>query len=232
MKAHFTFLWLYLALSFSAIASDGDTAKVSESKFYAGLGLTTITYHIYYKDPSPAGHLTSGYFTPVTLLVGYKVNDRVRLQTGVGYGGSSDKAEWSPNHQATDTVRYRAASRTKVLSIPVTVQADLFKAFRRVPLYGTVSAITAYGNTKSSLTETLHGVPVTVYTKDRGVNVFLMAGLGTNFKISNQFGGYTELYLLKRNLTGNNDFDYDWEAYSPWGRRLFKSFAFGVNYKL
>lgn len=232
MKTCLTLVALYLMLSFPAIASEGDTAKASESKFYLGIELTTITYHIYYKDPLPAGHLTSGYFTPVSLLVGYKMNDRVRVKTGGGYGSSGDKAEWSPNHWATDTLRYKATSRTNVFSIPVTVQVDLFKAFRRVPLYGMVSAITAYGSTKSSLTETLHGVPSTNYTQDKGVNVFLMVGLGTNFKINDRFGGYTELFLFKRNLSGDNSFDYDWEAYSPWGRRLFKSLACGVNYQL
>ncbi|MDO6389559.1 outer membrane beta-barrel protein [Pontibacter sp. BT731] len=225
-------LVLLFFYSFTVNAEQQDTLKLSDRKFYLGIELTTITYHSYYKDPSPAGHLTSGYFTPVFLLVGYKINDRVRAQTGIGYGGSSDKAEWSPNHQATDTVKYKAGSRTNVFSIPATVQVDLFKAFGRIPLYGTVSAITAYGSTKSSMTETLHEVPSTAYTKDKGVNVFLMAGLGTNYKISKRFSGYTELFLFKRNLTGDNSFDYDWEAYSPWGRRLFKSLAFGVNYKL
>jgi hypothetical protein len=232
MKACFTFLALYLALSFTAKASDGDTAKVREGKFYAGIGLTTITYHIYYNNPETLGEIKSGYFTPITLSLGYRASERVRMQMGIGYGGSMAEMQWSLNHSASDTLRYSVSSRTHVLAVPTTIQVDIFNSYTRIPFYGTVSAITAFGRTNGSVTEILHGVPTTEHLQDKGVNIFLMAGLGVNYKISKRFIGFTELFLFKRNLTGNNSFDYDWEAYSPWGRRLFKSFAFGVNYQL
>jgi hypothetical protein len=231
MKAHFTFLSLFLALSFSAIASEGDTAKVRESKFYTGVGLTTITYHIYYKNPT-VQYGSIGYFTPVFLNVGYKASRTVRLQSGIAYGGSKSEMHWSLNHRDDDTLQIHANERTRVLSVPTTIQVDLFRSYTRIPFYGTVSAITAFGRTRGSVTEILHGKPTTEHVQDKGINIFLMAGLGVNYKISKRFRGYTELFLFKRNLTGNNSFDYDWEAYSPWGRRLFRSFAFGVNYEL
>jgi hypothetical protein len=231
MKTHFTFLSLFLALSFSAKASDGDTAKVRESKFYTGIGLTTITYHIYYKNPT-VQYGSTGYFTPVFLNVGYKSSRTVRLQSGIAYGGSKSEMHWSLNHRDDDTLQIREKTQTRVLAVPVTIQVDLFRRYTRIPFYGTVSALTAYGQTNGSVTEILHGVPTTEHMQDTGINIFLMAGLGVNYKISKRFRGYTELFLFKRNLIGDNSFDYDWEAYSPWGRRLFRSFAFGVNYEL
>jgi hypothetical protein len=231
MKTHFTFLALYLTLSFPAKASEGDTAKVRESKFYTGIGLTTITYHIYYKNPT-VQYGSTGYFTPVFLNVGYKSSRTVRLQSGIAYGGSKSEMHWSLNHRDDDTLQIREKTQTRVLAVPVTIQVDLFRRYTRIPFYGTVSALTAYGQTNGSVTEILHGVPTTEHMQDTGINIFLMAGLGVNYKISKRFRGYTELFLFKRNLIGDNSFDYDWEAYSPWGRRLFRSFAFGVNYQL
>ena len=231
MKAYLTLLALYLTLSFPAISSEGDTAKVRESKFYTGIGLTTITYHIYYKNPS-VQYGSIGYFTPVFLNVGYKLSRTVRVQSGIAYGGSKSEMNWSPNHRDDDTLQFRANERTRVLALPTTIQVDLFRSFTRIPFYGTVSAITAFGKTSGSVTEILHGKPTTEHMQDKGVNVFLMAGLGVNYKISKRFGGYTELFLFKRNLTGDNSFNYDWDAYSPLGRRLFRSLAFGVNYQL
>ncbi|WP_299984107.1 hypothetical protein [uncultured Pontibacter sp.] len=231
MKACFTLLALYLTLPFPAIASEGDTAKARESRFYTGMGLTTITYHIYYKNPT-VQYGSTGYFTPVFLNVGYKASRTVRLQSGIAYGGSKSDVHWSLNDHDDDTLQIRADTRTHVLAVPVTIQVDLFRRYTRIPFYGTVSAITAFGRTNGSVTEILHGVPTTEHVQDKGINIFLMAGLGVNYKISKRFRGYTELFLFKKNLIGDNSFDYDWEAYSPWGRRLFRSFAFGVNYQL
>lgn len=231
MKTRFTLLAVYLILYFPAVASEGDTANVRESKLYAGIGLTTITYHIYYKNPT-VQYGSTGYFTPVFLNVGYKASSTVRLQSGIAYGGSKSEMYWSLNHRDDDTLQIRENTRTRVLAVPVTIQVDLFRRHTRIPFYGTVSTLTAYGQTDGSVTEILHGVPTTEHMQDTGVNIFLMAGLGVNYKISKRFSGYTELFLFKRNLIGDNSFDYDWDAYSPWGRRLFKSFAFGVNYQL
>ncbi|MFD2513913.1 hypothetical protein ACFSRY_08555 [Pontibacter locisalis] len=124
-----------------------------------------------------------------------------RFVTGLGYGGSKDNLEWSLNHRDTDTIKYSASSKTHVLAVPLTAQAILFKDFKRFPIYGTGSAVTAIGSTKAELSETLHGVITSRDIRESGVNnLFVTAGVGFNYRVSERFNGYVEWFAFKTNL--------------------------------
>jgi hypothetical protein len=116
--------------------------------------------------------------------------------------------------------------------VPVTAQMIFLKVFKRFPVYGTVSMIPSLGFTKAETQEMRSGTSTSSNASVNGMNLFATAGLGMNYKISSRFTGYAEYLFYKRNLTGQNSFHYDWEQYSPTGRRIFKSFATGLNYKL
>ncbi|NEM96292.1 outer membrane beta-barrel protein [Pontibacter burrus] len=229
-------LSLFLLLSLYTLAAiaqvNPDTAARTSKHFYVGLGLTTITYHIYYDEQEKLGDSKTGYFTPVTLHVSYAITDRLNIQAGIGYGGSKAKREWSPNHNPNDPVKYKDRSVTHVLSVPVSAKFIFFKALRRFPVYGTFTLMPSFGFSKAESEEITDTNTTTTVVKVNDMNVFATGGLGFNYKISNRFTGYAEYLFYKHNLTGQNSFDYDWEQASTIGRRIFKSLAIGVNYSL
>ena len=222
---------MYISLSSMAINLEPDSSNYKE-RFYVGLSLTTVTYHIYYDDGEKLNDIKSGYFTPMNLHAGYNLTEKLRIQVGLGYGGSKDKLEWSLNHSENDTVQYKQFSKTNVLAMPVTAQMVFLKVFKRFPVYGTVSMIPSYGFTKAETQEIRSGVSTFSNESVNGVNLFTTAGLGMNYKISSKFYGYAEYLFYKRNLTGQNSFDYDWDQAASKGRRIFKSFGIGLNYNL
>jgi hypothetical protein len=86
MKTFITsFLLLFLPLA--GMTQQKDSTISSENKFYVGLGLTNITYHIYYDGPQTLWDMdvSSGRFTPLCLNFGYKA-DRASWQVGFAYG--------------------------------------------------------------------------------------------------------------------------------------------------
>jgi hypothetical protein len=190
-----------------------------------------VFYHIYYDDPKTLEYVVkTGYFNPLSLNVIYKINERLRVRAGLGYGWSKDSGEWSPG--SPDTLLYNAHSKTRVAAITVSGQLVLFKAFRRFPVYGAATIMPAFGSTKAERTETQYGVITTTEAKDTGMNVFATAGIGFNYRISNRFEGYLEYLFFKRNLTGKNSFHHDWDQYAPLSGRIYRSLALVVHYKL
>lgn len=223
---------LYLVLLSATVYGQEDSSSVQQDRLYFGLGLTTVTYHIYYNDSKLPPDVKAGYFTPVLFNVGYQLNNKFRVQIGLGYGGSKDKLEWSLNHRNTDTAQYSTSTKTHVIAIPVSAHLVLFKALKRFPVYATGSVLTAYGSTRANVIETVNGEPSSQNFKESGVNLFAAAGFGFNYRISTRLMGYTEWLPFKENLTGQNSFHYDWEQFSSKGRRFFRSFSVGINYKL
>lgn len=202
--------------------------KPNEGKLYIGAGVTTIEYHIYYKDKKGTGAVRSGYFQPISFTLGYNLTERVRLQVGVGYGG--DRHTTEGNRGTFDNpIPWSARSRTNAVAFPVSGQFVFFNVFKRFPVYGTASLMPAFGTTRSRVTE--HGITVSD-TKDSGMDVFATAGLGFNYKISKRFAGYLEYHFFKTNVTGENSFYYDWSQGAPKTHQIIKSLALGVNYRL
>jgi hypothetical protein len=228
--AIFAFNILPITLIAGQFESDSITVN---NKLYIGLDLTTVTYHIYYDEQEEKlNGFKTGYFTPITLHAGYAITDRLSLQTGLGYGGSKDEWEWSLNHKPTDPVRYKYRSVTHVLLVPVSAKFTFLKTLKRFPVYGTFTLMPSFGHTKAETDEITDSKTTTTVVKAKDMNVFATGGLGFNYRISKRFTGYAEYLFYKHNLTGRNSFDYDWEQASPPGRRIFKSLATGVNYKL
>lgn len=225
---------IILCLLLIAYASNAQQREINSdySQFHLGVGLTSVTYHIYYDNSQLPGDVKSGYFTPVMINAGYTPNKKFRFQLGLGYGGSNDQMSWSPNHRDSDTIKYNTSSRTHVLVIPITAQVVMFKALKRFPIYATGSIVTALGKTNAEVRETVNGVTNLHSFEESGINLFAIAGFGFNYKISQRFDGYVEWLPFKNNLTGQNSFHYDWEQFSSKGRRFYKSLGLGINYKL
>ncbi|RIJ37712.1 outer membrane beta-barrel protein [Pontibacter oryzae] len=218
MKLLFIFSFL-VALTSSAMAQQPEEVSPREGNLYIGVGATNVEYHIYYKEKKGTGTVRSGYFTPMFLTVGYKWTERAKLQVSLGYGGDKQEIEGAGGTTAS--------SRTQALALAVSGQFTFFNVLKRFPVYGSVTAMPAYGTTKSKETE--NGVIVSD-TKDAGTDVFATAALGFNYKISKRFTGYTEYLFFKRSLTGENSYYYDWNQDATLLDRVAKSLAMGLNY--
>ena len=224
-------IFLLLLLSLEAIAQQADSAVSDRSRFYVGVSFSTVSHHIYYKNPKGAQDVTSGYFAPLSVNFGYQLNERASIQAGLAYGGGTDRNNWSPG--SGDTLLYDSYSNTHVLAVPVTMRYVLFKAFRRFPVYGTGTIMPAFGTTKSKTTEIRHGDTSTVLdVRDTDMNTFFTAGFGLNYKISKRFDGLVEYHAFKYNLTGNNSFFYDWDQGITGFLRIYRSVGVGLNYRL
>ncbi|WP_242921478.1 outer membrane beta-barrel protein [Pontibacter liquoris] len=221
---------LLFLLSGSVLAQKTDAARAAKHKFYAGIGLTSVPYHIYYKNPKTSGYLPSDYFVPFAANLGYRLTEKATLQGGVAYGGDKDQGSWLPDGQ--DTLAYEMASRTRVVAVPVTARINILKLYKRFPVYVTGTLMPAYGVTTLKTTQTSHAATTTHRVKDAGMDVFSTAGFGITYRISNCMQGYAEVLPFKYNLTGENSRDLDWERYASQARQLYKSLGFWVNYTL
>lgn len=214
-----------------AISQINDTTNNDKGRLYIGLSFTTVSHHIYYKDFKGSKDITSGYFAPLALNIGYSLNEHANLQLGLAYGGSSDNITWSPG--AMDTLSYNVQGNTNVLATPITLRWVFLKAYRRFPVYGMATLMPAYGISKSKTVETRNGETTNILdARDSGVNVFLTAGFGFNFRISKRFNGLAEYYALKYNLNGRNSFYYDWDQGFTGFNKIYRSIGIGVNYDL
>lgn len=205
MKKFLTLAVLF-CLDFTALAQQ-DSAMTNEKKLYVGLGLNTTGFHIYYKNKKGTGIVRSGYYTPVTLHLNYRLTERARVQAGVSYGGDKDQNMVQNINASGEITTYEALSRTHVIALPVTAQFILLTVKSRFPIYATASVIPAFGSTYSETWEIQNGVELNrVSVKDSGMNTFATGGLGFNYKISRRLGGYAEYLFYKHNLTGSNSF--------------------------
>ncbi|RDV13820.1 hypothetical protein DXT99_17470 [Pontibacter diazotrophicus] len=221
-------LFLLILFASSAIAQQPDEVSPDDGRLYIGAGITTIPYHIYYKERKNTGLVRSGYFTPITIALRYELSERASVQVSIGYGGDTHEIE-GIGGTFDNPVHFTARSRTNAIAFPVSGQFILLNAFKRFPVYATASMIPVFGTTKASVTE---NSIVVSDTKDKGMDIFAIAGLGGRYKISNRFTGYLEYYFFKKNLTGGNSMHYDWEQFATRSRRIYKSLALGVNYRL
>lgn len=229
MKTSLAILLTFLLLPFLAIASEDDTAKVRFDKLYAGTSFSTVSHHIYYKDSRAQEIISSGYFAPLSLYLGYNFGRNMRVQAGLTYGGSSEKFSWTPDNK----VFYSASSRTNVIAIPVTLQHVMFKVMRRFPVYVTGTLMPAYGISQTEYYQSENGATTEVNNMtDKGINTFVTAGIGVNYKISPRLYGQVEYHALKHNLTGRNSFFHDWDQGFTGLLHFYKSVGIGLNYEL
>ncbi|PSR56163.1 hypothetical protein AHMF7605_22985 [Adhaeribacter arboris] len=196
-----------------------------------GIGLSNTSYHIYYKNPTTesafiAGAVASGYFTPLALNLGYQANNRISLQFGLAYGGSKNHGFLADVYG----VDYNFYSKTRVVAISITTRFIVLNAYKRFPIYATVSIMPAWGKTTLRSVENCNTVITTKSAQDAGMNLFATAGVGFNYKIWRRFTGYAEVLLVKSNLTGENSRYYDWRGESPQYIQVISSLAFGFNY--
>ncbi|KAA5545636.1 outer membrane beta-barrel protein [Adhaeribacter rhizoryzae] len=231
MRLSFLLIFWLSILSFRVTAQQLIDKTNPETKFYVGLGLINISHHIYYKNPTTSGEVQSGYFTPVSLNVGYKLNKRASLQIGTAYGGSKGHVESFNKDASFEDIAYKFNARTRVVAIPVTMNFILFNAAKSLPIYATATLMPAFGTTKERGTKTYKNQTTTIHSsKDAGINTFITAGLGTNFKLIEQFSAFTEVRFLKSNLNGNNSKYYDWNYESPELFKFIASIGLGINY--
>ncbi|SIT89635.1 outer membrane beta-barrel protein [Pontibacter indicus] len=224
MKTCLAFL-LILLCCFSAFAQQ-ESSYIENGKFTLGLNLQTVSYHIYYKEGKTQGPVRSGYFTPVFLNSGYQLSDRASVRLGFGLGGDRDRLT-----EQIHEVEYKHDSKTIAIVSSLSFYHTFLNLYRKVPVYGTVSLVPAYGFTSLRTTHNGADGPVSHTVKDDGLNVFAMAGVGFNYQISNRLYGNLSYFFYKKNLSGMNSSHYDWDQ--GYGlRSIIKSFELGMNYKL
>ncbi|MCP2042886.1 outer membrane beta-barrel protein [Pontibacter sp. HSC-36F09] len=229
MKTNLTLLCIFLLTPFFALASKEDTTRVRYDKLYAGISFSTVSHHIYYKDSKAQDIISSGYFAPLSLYLGYNFGRNMRVQAGLAYGGSSEKFSWTPDNKVIHT----ASSRTNVIAMPITLQHVMFKAFRGFPVYAAGTLMPAYGISQTEYAQSDNGATAQVSkVTERGVNTFVTAGIGINYKISQRLYGQVEYHALKHNLTGRNSFFHDWDQGFTGLLHFYKSVGIGLNYKL
>lgn len=229
MKTSLAFQLIFFLFPVLAVAREGDTAKVRYDKLYAGISFSTVSHHIYYKDSKAQDIISSGYFAPLSLYLGYNFGRNMRVQAGLAYGGSSEKFSWTPDNKVFHT----ASSRTNVIAMPVTLQHVMFKVLKRFPLYATGTLMPAYGISQTEYSQSENGTTTQITKEtDKGVNTFVTAGIGINYKISQRLYGQVEYHALKHNLNGRNSFFHDWDQGFTGLLHFYKSVGLGVNYKL
>nr|WP_238395698.1 hypothetical protein [Pontibacter pudoricolor] len=186
-----------------------------------------MSFHIYYKAGKTPGAVRAGYFVPVSINVGYQFTDRIKLQAGLGVGGDTHKV----TEQLQD-VEYDYKSKTIAFASPVSVYLTFLNLYKKLPVYGVLAIVPAYGVTTTDVTETDDEGSRNYTIKDSGINVFTIAGVGFNYNVSERFYGNVSYFFYKTNLTGPNSTFYDWDQGYPGARGFIKSLEFGLNYNL
>lgn len=207
-----------------------DSTASAENKIYLGVSFSTISHNIYYKSPKAGNNTAIGHFAPLSLNLGYRLNERTSIQAGVAYGGSSDHVDWMSND---GTTRIDSYGKTNVIAVPLTVRHVFFKLFRRLPVYAAATFMPAYGITNSKITETKDNVTTTTTdVKDAGINTYFTAGVGLNYNITGHFNGFFEYYAYKHNFNGKNSVYYDWDQGMRGIDKVIRSVGIGLNYNL
>lgn len=212
------------------IGQPADPIKVKEYKLYAGIGLSNLSYHIYYKNPKHTGAVPYGYFRPISINLGCRLSKRASIQIGIAYGGKKEHVFMPVLEAPGRYVEYNFYSRTRVLAIPVTGRFVLFNAYKRLPIYTTISLMPAWGVTKLKTIESRDAIITTTSVKDTGINTFATAGFGLDYKIWKRFTGFAEVLLFRSNLTEDNSKYYDWWGENPKYIQAISSLGIGFNY--
>ena len=232
-----SFYLILFLLPLFVLGQKKDSLDNTNNRFYVGLGLTTLTYHMYYKNPAAEGSIVSGsvssvYFTPISAHLGFKVNDRFSLEVGSAYGGQNNDQFTLVLESPRNYVEYHFYSKTRVIAIPVTSRFIMFNTYKHFPVFVTASLMPSWGRTTLKAVENRNNEINTTSVEDSGLNTFATAGLGFNYKIWKRFTGNVEVLLIKSNITGNNSKYYDWQGEAPKYIQLIGSFGLGFNYNL
>ncbi|NEM96293.1 outer membrane beta-barrel protein [Pontibacter burrus] len=226
-------LFLFLLLSLSTIAavaqvnSDSTHKNEQQRRVTIGVNVNTISFHIYYEADKTPGAVRAGYFVPVSLNVGYQLTDRIKLQAGLGLGGDT--------HEVTEQLQngeHNYRSRTVAFAVSVSGYLTLLNLYKKLPVYGILAIVPAYGVTTTHVTETDDEGSRNYIIADSGSDVFAIAGLGFNYKVSERIYGNVSYFFYKTNLTGPNSTFYDWDYGYPGARSFIKSLELGMNYRL
>ncbi|MBD1397516.1 hypothetical protein H9Q13_10090 [Pontibacter sp. JH31] len=156
----------------------------------------------------------------------YQLSERASLRLGLGLGGDRDRLT-----EQIKGVDYKHDSRTIAIVSSLSLYHTFLNLYRKLPIYGTVSVVPAYGFTNLQTTHDGADGPIVHTVKENGLNMFAMAGAGFNYQISNRLYGNMSYFFFKKNLSGMNSSHYDWDQ--GYGlRSITKSFELGVNFKL
>lgn len=224
MKTSISVLIL-LILTFPAIAQQ-ESSYIKKGEFTLGLNVQTVSYHIYYKEGRTQGAVRSGYFMPIALNTGYQLSERASVRLGLGLGGDRDRLT-----ELIQDVEYEYDAKTIAVVSSLSFYHTFFNLYRKLPIYGMVSVVPAYGYTTLQTTQTGMSGANSHTVKENGWNVFAMTGAGFNYRISQKFYGNVTYFFYKKNLSGLNSSHYDWDQ--GYGlRSITKSFELGVNYQL
>ncbi|MHA6248679.1 outer membrane beta-barrel protein [Pontibacter sp. CAU 1760] len=188
-----TLLSLLLLCSLTATAQSSSAPDTTESKFYVGVELSTISYLI-----SNHAKSVSGMFTPVAHVhVGYRLSERASIQVGLAYGETDDNFESIYFKTADSTIYKSTRLSNRGLAIPITLQLTPFNPGRRLNVFATASLIPIIGEVSDRRTETLDGKTDIMFdAHDSGIYTIFTAGVILNYKISKRLEGYGKVSPL------------------------------------
>lgn len=213
-------LSLLLLTSFAAkaqLVTPKDTAKAKQ--LYIGVTATTMGYNLKYKNEPKGGDI----HTYGVLHVGYKLNNRARVQAGFSYGTAKIDHSYVYVEAADKLIYYDEVARTRGVAMPITVEYILFYPFRRLQFYGTGMFTPIYSTTRLEKTERRNEVTTVTYNeKASGFNAYLTAGFGIGYPVSRRLGVYFNYYMISRSF--NNGLRKKDEHPYPG------SLAIGLNY--
>jgi hypothetical protein len=233
MKA--LFAYFALLLPFYTVAQavpPTDSLNRQTSKFYVGVGFDLGSYPLYYRTVTIPGPVYSEYFRPLALNVGYQLNDQISFQVGAAYGSNQEEDAF-PDYVAPDTyIDRRFTSKTKVLAVPLTTRVILVDKHKRFPVYATFNIMPAWGETRFTSTENQNNIPVTKTFQDSGINLFLTAGVGFNYKIWRRYSGYAEILLIESEPSSGNTRYYRHRGENADYFQFIWGMGFGFKYAL
>ncbi len=219
-----SFILSICSLAVAAQAQYNDSVNIKSRGLYLGVNLNTTSFHIYYEGDKLPSAVRTGYFEPISVTAAYQLTERLKLQVGVGAGGDKDETELH-----LQDVKQSFKSKTIAFATPVSVYLTFLKIKKKLPVYGVVALVPAYGITTADVKITDDEGTRSFTVEDSGINVFTIAGVGFNYKISQHFYGNVSYFFYKTNLTGPNSFHYDWDK-GYGGRSFVKSLELGLNY--
>ncbi|TPE42753.1 hypothetical protein [Pontibacter mangrovi] len=216
------FLSLMLLTSFAAKAQlvvYKDTARAKQ--LYIGANALVIGYDLKYSQQPKGGNIQPY----ASMYMGYKLNKRVRLQTGIWYG--TDNQDWSYTYVESEDnlIHYNETSKTRGVGVPITMEYMLFYPLKRLQFYGTGMFTPMYSTTQAAKTEQEGGIETVIYNeKTSGLNAYLTGGFGLGYNINSRLDAYFNYYMIsrsfRRKLAPRDEYPYP------------GSLAIGLNYNL
>ncbi|TPE42556.1 hypothetical protein [Pontibacter mangrovi] len=194
-----------------------------ERKLFVGVEANSVSYMLMFNSK------TGGSIEPiVTPHIGYKINQRLSVQLGLGYG--KDKLDFGGTYYANEEDQQKHVltfenrkNTTSGWVVPVNFQFTPFNPNRRIQLYATASLVPTYGETDWTFTrKRAEATTVLEQRHGSGFNSFFIGGLLLKYKWGSRLEANAKVNLLYRHLG----------KFSEYAESKPLSLGIGIDYRL